>query len=188
MRLRGSKSPDRGASLVEVSIILPLLLALAIGLAEIGFLVVDYITVSNAARSGARTGSAAADDPSADDFILNVVEEAACNLRFGNLERVTIYKPESDGSKPADLNLINVHEHNGVDTSTLLCQSDAHALTPATGCCPWSSTTRVRVPPNFDTLGVEVEFSYSGVTGLLPLPTITWRETAIMQIEPDTRN
>jgi len=77
---------DRGASLVEVGLILPVLILLSIGLAEIGFLVVDYLTVTNAAREGARTGAAAADFPTADDLILQAIEEASCNLRFGELQ------------------------------------------------------------------------------------------------------
>ena len=52
---------EKGASLVEASILLPLLILMAIGLSEIGFLVVDYLTVTNSAREGARTGAAAAD-------------------------------------------------------------------------------------------------------------------------------
>jgi hypothetical protein len=38
------RTRERGASLVEVSLVLPILLALAIGLSEIGFLVIDFIS------------------------------------------------------------------------------------------------------------------------------------------------
>ncbi|MGH8948929.1 MAG: TadE/TadG family type IV pilus assembly protein, partial [Acidimicrobiia bacterium] len=44
---------EKGASLVEVGLVLPILILLAIGLSEIGFLIVDYLTVTNAAREGA---------------------------------------------------------------------------------------------------------------------------------------
>jgi hypothetical protein len=43
------------------------------------------------------------------------------------------------------------------------------------------------VPPTFDDIGVEVTFSHSDVTGFFPFPTVDWDETAVMQIEPDTR-
>ena len=43
------------------------------------------------------------------------------------------------------------------------------------------------MPPTLDTIGVEVTFSHTDVTGLFPFPTVNWKETAIMQIEPDTR-
>jgi hypothetical protein len=177
---------ERGASLVEVGIIIPFLLTLAIGIAEVGFLIIDYITVTNAARSGARTGSAAADIANADDLILNVVEEAACNLHYGNLVSVTIYQAEADGAMPADTSLINEYVNPG-PLSSLDCDVDSHGLSAGTSCCSWDPASRDRVPPDFDTLGVQVTFNHQSITGLLPFLAIEWTETAIMQIEPDTR-
>ena len=43
------------------------------------------------------------------------------------------------------------------------------------------------MPPGLDVLGVEVVFTHESVTGIFPFPTVTWTETAVMQIEPDTR-
>ena len=184
------RSRESGASLVEVSLLLPLLVLLAIGLSEVGFLVVDYLTATNAAREGARTGAAAADytDPGpppvdADDLILEAVEEAACNLRLGSLQTVTIFKAEPDGSIPDPPgSSVNVYENTG----SLNCDAPGHGLSDGTGCCPWDPATRDRVPPVFDVLGVEVVFSHTSVTGFFPFPTVNWTETAVMQIEPDT--
>ena len=96
------RSSEKGASLVEASFLIPMLILLAVGLSEIGFLVVDYLTVSNSAREGARTGAAAANfdqgGVDADDLILAAVEESACNLRFGQLEQVRIFKADADGA------------------------------------------------------------------------------------------
>jgi hypothetical protein len=175
---------ERGASLVEVGIILPLLILLAIGLSEIGFLVVDYLTVTNAAREGARTGAAAADynqgGVDADDLILESVEEAACNLRFGSLEEVRIFK--ADGLGDPITGAINEYSPSG----GLACDSPSTNLSCDNG-CPWAASGRDRVPPGLDVLGVEVTFSHTSVTGLFPFPTVDWTETAVMQIEPDTR-
>jgi hypothetical protein len=184
--MRLSRRPnDEGASLVEVGLIIPLLLLLAIGLAEIGFLAIDYMTVSNAARSGARTGSTAADHPLADTTILEVVEEDACNLRYGDLESVTIFEADPiDGSIPDPPgSLVNIYTPSGA----LQCGAAGHVLVCANG-CPWDpATLRDNVPPTMDAVGVEVAFSHSTITGLFPLPTVTWSEIAVMQLEPDTR-
>ena len=51
-----SRRKEQGASLVEVGLVLPILILLAIGLSEIGFLVVDYLTVTNAAGKGHAPG------------------------------------------------------------------------------------------------------------------------------------
>ena len=175
---------DRGVSLVEVGLVLPLLILVAIGLSEIGFLVVDYLTVTNAAREGARTGAAAADFSQggidADDLILEAVEEAACNLRFGSLETVRIYKADALGDPV--VGQMNEYSPLGV----LDCDSSLNALSCDNG-CPWAAASRDRVPPDLDVLGVEVIFSHTSVTGLFPFPTIDWTEAAVMQIEPDTR-
>ncbi len=175
---------DRGASLVEVGIILPLLILIAIGLSEIGFLVVDYLTVTNAAREGARTGAAAADfsqsGVDADDLILEAVEEASCNLRFGTLQTVRIYNADVDG-EPI-LGQMNEYSPSGSPN----CDSPLNSLSCDNG-CPWAAASRDRVPPSLDVLGVEVVFSHNSVTGLFPFPSVDWTETAVMQIEPDTR-
>lgn len=182
----GLSQAERGASLVEASIILPMLLLLAIGLSEIGFLVIDYITVTNSAREGARTGAAAANyvDPitgtDADDLILESVEEAACNLKFGTLLEVAIFLSDADG------NAVPGSTNHYVPSGALACGSSANALICDNG-CPWAPANRDREPPGFDVLGVEVRFSHSDVTGFFPFPTVQWSETAIMQIEPDTR-
>lgn len=178
---------DRGASLVEASILLPLLILLAIGLSEVGFLVIDYVTVTNSAREGARTGAAAAnyDDPitgtDADDLILESVEEAACNLRFGELTEVSIFLADADGEPTTGS--VNIYEPA---IAGLACDNPANGLVCTNG-CPWAPSSRDREPPGFDVLGVRVIFEHSDVTGFFPFPTVTWSETAVMQIEPDTR-
>ncbi len=176
---------EDGASMVEVGLVLPLLILLAIGLSEIGFLVIDYITVSNAARSGARTVAAAGTRSTADDIALDVIEEAVCNLRFSNLESVSIFAAEVDGSKPVGLSPpINTWEHTG-PLSSLNCDNAGHNLSPVS--IAWPSTSREDDLPDLDTIGVEIVFSHESVTGIFPFPTVNWTETAVMQIEPDTR-
>lgn len=175
---------ERGASLVEVGLLLPLLISLAIGLSEVGFLVVDYLTVTNSAREGARTGGAAANfdqgGVDADDLILAAVEESVCNLTFGDLVEVRIFKADANGNPI--IGSINEYSPLG----PLACDSAVTNLGCDNG-CPWAPSTRDRVPPTLDVLGVEVTFSHADVTGLFPFPTFNWKETAVMQIEPDTR-
>ncbi len=176
---------DQGATLVEASLLLPLIILLAIGLSEIGFLVVDFLTVTNAAREGARTGAAAADydigSVDADDLILEAVEQAACNLEFGTLIEVRIFKADVDGGEI--LPFVNTYDPGG---SGLDCSNSGNGLICTNG-CPWAPSGRYRTPPDFDNVGVTVTFSHNGVTGFFPFPTVNWNETAVMQIEPDTR-
>ncbi|MGH8948553.1 MAG: hypothetical protein ACRDXF_06790, partial [Acidimicrobiia bacterium] len=68
----------------------------------------------------------------------------------------------------------------------LSCDSPGNSLGCDNG-CPWAASGRDREPPGLDVLGVEVTFSHRSVTGIFPFPTVDWDETAVMQIEPDTR-
>lgn len=173
---------EKGASLVEVAVVLPLLLLLAIGTAEIGFLVIDYVTVTNAARSGARTGASLSTDPDTDDAILDVVEEDLCNLNFGTVQVIRIFKANADGSMSGSHN-------NYTPTGSLNCDAVGHvfACDALEGGCNWPSASRNNEPPsNFDQLGVLIEFDHTYVTGFMPFPSVGFVETAIMQLEPDT--
>lgn len=52
----------KGQSLVEFALILPLLLFLIMGIIQFGLILSGYVTVSNAAREGARVGIIEKDD------------------------------------------------------------------------------------------------------------------------------
>ena len=56
MRAHGGR-PERGQSLVEMALVLPLLLALTVGLIDAGRAVYAYNAIARAAREGARYGA-----------------------------------------------------------------------------------------------------------------------------------
>jgi hypothetical protein len=193
LRLRSAirKSRDqRGVTLLETAIVLPMLLMLAIGLAEVGFLVIDQMAVANAAREGARVGAAAGpyEDSTgtidADDLILRSVEQALCHLENGRAERVLIYPADADGGF-ANLGLIN--EYVLPPATPLNCTSTG---TTAFVCisCPWDPPTRDNTPPILDDIGVEVEYKHDPILGFFPFTSILdLSDRAVMRIEPDTR-
>jgi len=70
-RRKGAKGRgERGQSLVELALTLPVLLLLLVGLVEVGNALNAYITVVDAGRDGARLGSKGA---ASDDEIKNLV-------------------------------------------------------------------------------------------------------------------
>lgn len=185
MKALWRRRKESGATLVEVGIVLPMLVILAVGLAEVGFLVIDYVTVTNAARSGARTGAAAADSAGADAAILEVVEEDICNLEFSdfNTVTVTIYEAEPDGSVPSPPGgVVNEYTNSG----SLACGSIGHGFSCSNG-CPWTDTSRDNQLPDLDQLGVRIEYTHNSITGLMPWLDLTLDEIAVMQLEPNTR-
>ncbi len=181
---------QRGVTLLETAIVLPMLLLLAIGLAEVGFLVIDQMAVANAAREGARVGAAAGPydegtaTENADFLILRSVEQALCHLENGRPERVLIYPADADGGF-ADLGLIN--EWVLPPATPLNCTS---AATTAFICisCPWTPLSRDNIPPDLDDIGVEVEYKHDPILGFFPFTSLLdLSDRAVMRIEPDTR-
>jgi hypothetical protein len=175
-------------TVLETAIVLPLLLFLAIGLAEVAFLVTDQMAVANAAREGARVGSSAGryndGATDADTLILRSVEQAACHIDHGKILKVTIYQATPTGDLPSDTSKINEYIASGAGD---LCQpTDSTNLICAT--CPWLPETRNNDLPTPDDLGVMIEYEHNPVTGLFPFPSdLVLSDRAVMRIEPDTR-
>ncbi len=55
--LRNTDRRERGANLVEMAVVLPLLLMLLMGVADVGRAFYSYVTLTNAVREGARFAS-----------------------------------------------------------------------------------------------------------------------------------
>lgn len=185
MKWRKRHRDEEGVTLIETAMILPLLLLLALGAAEIGFLVVDYLTVTNAAREGARVGSAAGDyvdsvtGIDADDLIVEAVEQVACNLEYSTLQSVSVYKADANGDPIDPANALNEY------TGTVHCSTAVIGLSCANG-CPWAPSSRDRTLPGLDYLGVEVVFDHQPITGFIPLD-VTYTERAVMRLEPNVK-
>jgi Flp pilus assembly protein TadG len=79
---------ERGAALVELALVVPLLLVVIAGIVDFGFAFQRYEVITNAAREGARLGSL---DGYTDDFIEERVRQyvkEALNLSDPTLETV----------------------------------------------------------------------------------------------------
>lgn len=183
MRLLSSvrkKLRERGATLVEASMVIPLLLLLAIGSAEAGLTFVDWMSVSNAGREGARVGAAAGKHVDADQLILTVVARATCNIQNGELVSVRIFKAEPDGDDhPSGLS-------NTYDVVNPNCGVGPATWAPDAG-NDWPSPSRNSAMGNLDYLGVEITFTHDTITGLFPMFNATWVDRTVMRIEPVTQ-
>lgn len=89
----GLSNNRRGQSLVEFALILPLLLFLVMGIIQFGFILSGYVTVSNAAREGARVGIIEKTDAS----IISKVNEAFDSSPYLSNPSIVITFPEGGG-------------------------------------------------------------------------------------------
>jgi hypothetical protein len=155
--IRARVLSERGATLVEVSISLTLILTVILAIAEFGLAFRDWTSASNSAREGARTGSIYGNDPGADLEALRAIEKTlAISTDLAGLEMVHIFDAETGTG--------NVYYYE-----------------PATSCgwnpCPdpdqsgystptWPPSSRDVTAPFTDLLGVEVVYTHTWATGL----------------------
>lgn len=182
---------ERGVSLVEAAIALPVIVLLALGVTDFGFMFMDSLNVSGGAREGARVGSAVGDNADADDFILGAVTEATAGLTASRIQAVWVFRAGADGNPVDDCVVddspgyytcvgptdnIKIYDGNG----TLLVGSwDAAGRKSGIGLdCPQTPSD---CP---DRLGVKIVFLHDWITGFLGLSTGPFTEGAVFQIEP----
>jgi hypothetical protein len=86
---------ERGATLVEAAIVLPLLLVVLMAIVEFGLAFKDNLSVGHGAREGARAGAAFGNDSHANYLILREVEGVLASISVSEGLRVQIYNPVS---------------------------------------------------------------------------------------------
>ena len=87
----GSHWHERGSTLVEATFVAPIFFLLIFGIIEVGGAYKDKLTLSNAVTSGARTGSAAADDGLADYNILQAVKKAVVAAPRSSIQYIVVF-------------------------------------------------------------------------------------------------
>jgi len=196
-RLRKRRaSGDRGAALVEFTLMAPVLALIVAGVLEFGLAWRDSMTVSNALRAGARVGSNAGREREADYTILKSVEAAMEEVPSSRILRVIVYKASTSNSDvPA--NCLAVSGSGGV-TGTCNVYQPSDLARPASdfvdscsgnsGSAPdhyWCPTGRQATQAlGADYLGVYMEVQYTYVTKLFPGSGITIHDRAVMRLEP----
>lgn len=163
---------DRGATLVEAAIVLPIFFLLVFGLLEFGFGFKDWLTINHAAREGARVSVAAADDVRADQLALEALEDGLI------------------GGMKDSVNFVRIGNEDGSLFNTYTPASTACGWTP----CPnpddpgfvgfdWPPSARDVEMPTVDRVVVTVNFTHDYLTGFIG-DSVTWDASKIMRIEP----
>ncbi|TXG87389.1 MAG: pilus assembly protein [Thermomicrobiales bacterium] len=83
---------EEGQDLVEYALVLPLFFFLVLSIIELSLLFFDFVTVSNAAREGARAGVVVASDACDAGCVDDIAETAAGRLTTGLLpDRLDVF-------------------------------------------------------------------------------------------------
>ena len=187
---------ERGAVLVELALIAPVLVLIVAGVLEFGLAFRDSMTVSNALRSGARVGSNAGRERLADYTILKSVEAAMAEVPSSRIVRVVVYEASTSSSNvPSSCLTPTAISSGGVDglcnvysTADLARPASDFSGTTCSSTAPdrrWCPTSRQNQQAlGADYLGVWMEVNYTYVTKVFPGSGLTIRDRAVMRLEP----
>ena len=196
-RRRVSRRRERGQSLVEFSLILPVFLVLILSMMDFGFAYGQNLTIEYATREGARTGAALAAGNSTlpcgqvDNYVMaavqRVLESPGSQVRPAFVTSIEIYKSDNAGNKLVS----NTWAYMAGDRPVV----DGVTLDFGLMSTGWDACTRSNATPNPDSLGVLIRYQYHLVTPLgsaLALlgghnaspPTFTISDHTVMQLNP----
>lgn len=177
---------DSGAVAVETAVVSMFLIILLFGIVETSFLFKDWLSVSAAARAGARMG---ASQPRVANFAqasADQVTNALSSLNPANLQAVWVYKTTgATGSPPATCNPNSPNSYcvpftwNG---SQLTTSSLGNWPSTSQDACAGDVTTGTNLR---DSLGVYVKYKHTSPLGFFFNNSIISQST-VMWIEPWT--
>lgn len=95
-RRRRDSKRDRGATLIEAAIVMPVIMLILFGVLEMGMLFRNYLSVTQLTRDGARSASAYGRDFDADFRTISVIKNTVDVITSGDVKRVVIFDATED--------------------------------------------------------------------------------------------
>ncbi len=175
-RVPRDHSTERGAALVELSIVALLLATVALGTLELGMAWSDAQLVNQAARSGARVAAQLSDDADADEHVVDAVEAGLGRLAVNPIRIVVYDAGATDGSMHNSCLRLSFpgNRHCSI-------YDEQHLTTFSQG--NWPPSRRTSSIDSAVYVGVEVAVERPMFTGLLGSGAMTITETAVMRVE-----
>ena len=117
---------ERGQSVAEFALVLPLMMLILLGIVQFGMVFKQYITLTDAVREGSRTAAVARHRSDRDSYVKGAVVTAASDLGSGftttNVSVTSTWNHGEDvvvrATFPFSINIIGIVVHSGTMTST----------------------------------------------------------------------
>lgn len=175
--MRRHRLDDRGATLVEFAIILPILLLILFGIIEWSLAFKDSLTVASATRAGARTASASPRSPTFAADTAAAMDRAVTALPKDSIQELWIYRAAADGTPEGGGGgfgscTVCVKYRWDEPTTSFVQVSDT-----------WSPDTHRACAGEADAVGIYLEVEHEFLTGFFP-PTMTLTDHTVMNFEP----
>jgi len=176
---------NRGSTLIEAAIVLPVILLVVLGTVEIGLAFKDFLTVGAMSRDGARIAALSARDAESDCAVLKGIAAIGTQGDIDKIDDVQIYKAaEGTGAQ----GVTNTWTYNGGDADTCTVPRDPinDGWDPGTTGYPPSSRNTTIGSTSLDIIGVRITLTRSWITGFPPFRgSFTVDETTITRVEPE---
>jgi len=176
-----------------MALLVTLLIALVLGVFEIGMAWSDHQAVTQSSRSGARVGSQLGKAPQSDNQILRAVQ-ASLQDQASTVTRIVVYEADANGDMPAACKTATAPYTGGAHCNVYDASSFSELGTAAkwgsgSSCGTldnnWcSATARNNTQDSATYLGVYVEVERHYLTGLFGGGTHRISESTVMRIEP----
>ena len=126
MSKRTHMKQERGQSVAEFALVLPLMMLILLGIVQFGMVFKQYITLTDAVREGARKAAVARHRTDRTTHVQNAVVTAGSDLgsgfTTGNVSVTSTWNHGEDvvvrATFPFDINIIGIVVHSGTMTST----------------------------------------------------------------------
>jgi Flp pilus assembly protein TadG len=197
-RRRRRSEDDRGQSVIEFALIIPVFMVLLLGMLEFGFLFSHHLTLTYATREGARTGATLANgsrevacdtDPNVDDYVIAAVQRVLTSpgsqVPLGQVSQIAIYRASSTGDELATNLWVP-----GTSTTSV----DGQALRfVRSGGTNWNPCTRNNSSSGSgpDSIGVRITYNYifttplGTMTGISGSNRLTVTDRSVMALNPE---
>lgn len=193
MKKRIGRNRERGATLIEAAVIMPLLLLLVVAIMELGLAFKDFLSVSYISREGARIAALAGDDMAADCAIVSGLGDLIAPGDLDRIREIQIYKadPNTGAQGATNRAVYNPGEDPTICTApTGGAPNDGWSITYLGGGYPPTSrgvaVSATTGGANLDIIGVRVLLDRHWVTGFGPFSgSSTVDESTITRMEPE---
>ncbi len=179
---------ERGAVMLEVAMVVPLLTTLVLGVAELGLHVRDTQSITAATQAGARVVSSSGNSRLSDYDALMTMAAPLSAFDVAAIERIIVFVPTIDGELPTACKNGSIpdvcNHYDGTDLaltpSSFTGTTNCGVFDPDWFWCPLDRETDQGM--GTDWIGVRVEIRHESVAPFLPDRTIS--DTTVMRVEP----
>lgn len=175
---------ERGATLVEMAVVMPILLLVFIAILESGVAFKDHLAVSQAAKDGVRIAALSGDDSNSDCAVLGGVQSFLAT-QLPDLVNVQIYVAQTDGTPdPAKVNTYTWTP--GTANPLPHCPDWTNVSLGLAPTGRWVTAPGATSTRPLDIVGTRVRMNRNWITGFPPFSgSYVVDEETILRVEPE---